>query len=237
MSEYERILDTMKGRMIRFMKMKAHFLHVLFLATGLIIGITATAVCLPARADDSRTDAYKATPESSAVEFTRLCAQPLTDAAYPHIVCDIPGCKRTDSHKHPICTVADCTETCAHAHNGVYCYAHTVGDGHAYHTCGVSGCTLAETHQHCNAFPGCTRTDSHEHCSVEGCTLTGAHEHCSVAGCTLTGSHEHCSIAGCAQIGPQSHNSCGVNGCNIMENHSHHNAGSSGHHSGHGRHH
>jgi len=32
----------------------------------------------------------------------------------------------------------------------IYC-GHTVDDGHAYHTCGVSGCTQTQAHTHTHA--------------------------------------------------------------------------------------
>ena len=47
-------------------------------------------------------------------------------------------------------------------------------------SCGVSGCTLTEVHQH-------------GLCGIDGCTKIGEHSHgiCSIAGCTQTSTHQH----------------------------------------------
>ena len=47
-------------------------------------------------------------------------------------------------------------------------------------SCGVSGCTQTEEHQH-------------GLCGIDGCTQIGEHSHgiCNIAGCTETGAHMH----------------------------------------------
>ncbi len=77
--------------------------------------------------------------------------------------CDIPDCMETEEHTHMVCDDAYCTETAPHVHNGECYYGHSAGDGHAYHSCGVDGCTIAETHRH----------ESSGHCHHSG----GRHHH------------------------------------------------------------
>ncbi len=50
-------------------------------------------------------------------------------------------------------------------------------------SCGVSGCTQTEEHQH-------------GLCGIDGCTQIGEHSHgvCNIAGCTETGAHMHPAI-------------------------------------------
>ncbi len=161
-------------------------------------------------------------------------------------VCEAEGCIRTGVHEPSLCSLPDCTAASVHTHDGVCYYAHSLDDGHAYHVCGVEGCTLAGSHTHNSCgVEGCMLAEEHVHnsCGVEGCTLADSHTHnaCGVEGCAQTGDHTHnsCGVEGCAQTGSHAHNSCGISGCNMMEPHSHHNgnSGNSGHHSRHGRHH
>ena len=99
---------------------------------------------------------------------------------HQHGLCGIDGCAQIGEHSHGVCNIAGCTETGAHMHDGEYCYAHSADDGHAYHNCGVSGCTEAESH-------------THNSCGVSGCTDMGSHTHnsCGVSGCTQVGEHSH----------------------------------------------
>ena len=178
-------------------------------------------------------------------------------------VCEVEGCKREGVHAPGLCPMPECTETLVHVHDGACCYAHSADDGHAYHVCGVEGCTLAGAHVHNSCgVEGCTLAEEHAHnsCGVEGCTLaeehthnscgvsgcaqTGEHVHggCGVSGCTQTGEHVHnsCGVSGCAQTGEHVHNSCGVSGCTQTGEHTHQNgnAGGHGHRAGrHGGHH
>ena len=52
---------------------------------------------------------------------------------HQHGLCGIDGCTQIGEHSHDICGIARCTKTSAHMHNGVYYYAHSADDGHAYH--------------------------------------------------------------------------------------------------------
>ena len=140
------------------------------------------------------------------------------------------GCMRTGVHTQALCPLPECTEAAVHVHDGTCYFAHSVDDGHAYHVCGIEGCTLAGEHTHNSCgVEGCARTDGHTHnsCGVEGCARTDGH------------THNSCGVEGCARTDGHTHNSCGVNGCNITEAHSHHNgnSGGSGHRSRHGGHH
>ncbi len=115
---------------------------------------------------------------------------------HQHGLCGIDGCAQIGEHSHGVCNIAGCTETGAHMHDGEYCYAHSADDGHAYHNCGVPGCTEMESHTHNSCgVPGCTEVESHTHnsCGVSGCTDMGSHTHnsCGVSGCTQTGEHSH----------------------------------------------
>lgn len=100
--------------------------------------------------------------------------------AHQHGLCGIEGCTLIGEHSHDRCNVAECMEAGVHMHNGEYCYPHCEDDGHAYHTCGMPGCTEAGNHVH-------------NSCGVVGCTEIGSHTHnyCGVAGCTQTGEHSH----------------------------------------------
>ena len=124
-------------------------------------------------------------------------------------------------------------------------------------SCGVSGCTQTEEHQHglCG-IDGCTQIGEHSHgvCNIAGCTETEAHMHdgeycyahsaddghayhnCGVSGCTEAESHTHnsCGVSGCTDMGSHTHNSCGVSGCTQVGEHSHGERGGGHHRSGHG---
>ena len=124
-------------------------------------------------------------------------------------------------------------------------------------SCGVSGCTQTEVHQHglCG-IDGCMQIGEHSHdiCGVAGCTETEAHVHngeycyphseddghayhnCGVLGCTEMKSHTHnsCGVSGCTEVESHTHNSCGVSGCTQTGEHSHERSGGSHHQSGHG---
>lgn len=95
-------------------------------------------------------------------------------------------------------------------------------------SCGVSGCTQTEVHQH--GF-----------CGIDGCTQIGKHSHgiCSVAGCTEIEAHvhngEYC-YPHSADDGHAYHN-CGVVGCTQTGEHSHVRDGDGHHQSGHGESH
>lgn len=124
-------------------------------------------------------------------------------------------------------------------------------------SCGVSGCTQTEVHQHglCG-IDGCTQTGEHSHgtCNIAECTEPGAHMHngeycyphsaddghayhnCGVSGCTVEAAHTHgaCGIDGCTQVGNHAHNYCGVSGCTQTGEHSHGGNGGGHHQSRHG---
>ncbi len=192
--------------------MKIRFLFTILLSVAVVAGAVIT---FDAFAANFREDPQKA--ESLKQEDTAFDTQ-------EQFVCEAKGCARTGVHEHMLCSLPDCTEVSVHVHDGSCYYAHSADDGHAYHVCGVDGCTLAGEH-------------THNSCGISGCTLAEEHAHnsCGVDGCTLADEHTHnsCGISGCAQTGEHTHNSCGVNGCNIMDSHSHHNgnSGGSGHHS------
>ena len=101
-------------------------------------------------------------------------------------------------------------------------------------SCGVSGCTETEVHQH-------------GLCGIDGCTQIGEHSHdiCGIAGCTETGTHQHNGEYCYPHSADDGHayHTCGVSGCTETGEHSHGggnesngNNGDSGghHHSGHG---
>lgn len=107
-------------------------------------------------------------------------------------------------------------------------------------SCGVSGCTQTEAHQH-------------GLCGIDGCTQIGEHSHgiCSIAGCTETGTHMHngeycyphsaddghayhtCGVSGCTEAKSHTHGACGIDGCTQTGEHSHGGNGRSHHQSGH----
>lgn len=107
-------------------------------------------------------------------------------------------------------------------------------------SCGVSGCTETEVHQH-------------GLCGIDGCTQIGEHSHgiCDIAGCTETGTHMHngeycyphsaddghayhnCGVSGCTEMGSHAHNSCGVSDCMQTGEHSHGGHGGKHNQSGH----
>lgn len=124
-------------------------------------------------------------------------------------------------------------------------------------SCGVSGCTRTEVHQHGHCgIEGCMQIGEHSHgiCGVAGCREAGTHMHngeycyphsandvhayhnCGVSGCTEVKSHTHnsCGVSGCTEMGSHTHNSCGVAGCTQIGEHSHGGNGGGHHQSGHG---
>ena len=212
-------------------------LRSLFIVLFSVAVVAGTVITLDAFAANPREDSR--IEEASEKEDTSAGKQ-------DSFVCEAEGCMRTGVHTQALCPLPECTEAAVHVHDGTCYFAHSVDDGHAYHVCGIEGCTLAGEHTHNSCgVEGCALTEEHMHnsCGVEGCTLADEHTHnsCGVEGCARTDVHTHnsCGVEGCARTDGHTHNSCGVNGCNITEAHSHHNgnSGGSGHRSRHGGHH
>ncbi len=196
-------------------------LRSLFTVLFSVAVVAGTVITLDAFAANPREDSR--IEEASEKEDTSAGKQ-------DSFVCEAEGCMRTGVHTQALCPLPECTEAAVHVHDGTCYFAHSVDDGHAYHVCGIEGCTLAGEHTHNSCgVEGCARTDGHTHnsCGVEGCARTDGH------------THNSCGVEGCARTDGHTHNSCGVNGCNITEAHSHHNgnSGGSGHRSRHGGHH
>lgn len=180
-------------------------LRSLFTVLFSVAVVAGTVITLDAFAANPREDSR--IEEASEKEDTSAGKQ-------DSFVCEAEGCMRTGVHTQALCPLPECTEAAVHVHDGTCYFAHSVDDGHAYHVCGIEGCTLAGEH-------------THNSCGVEGCARTDGH------------THNSCGVEGCARTDGHTHNSCGVNGCNITEAHSHHNgnSGGSGHRSRHGGHH
>lgn len=183
-------------------RMKLRSLFIVLFSVAVVAG---TVITLDAFAANPREDSR--IEEASEKEDTSAGKQ-------DSFVCEAEGCMRTGVHTQALCPLPECTEAAVHVHDGTCYFAHSVDDGHAYHVCGIEGCTLAGEH-------------THNSCGVEGCARTDGH------------THNSCGVEGCARTDGHTHNSCGVNGCNITEAHSHHNgnSGGSGHRSRHGGHH
>ncbi|MCI8695124.1 MAG: hypothetical protein HFH91_20935, partial [Lachnospiraceae bacterium] len=79
------------------------------------------------------------TAQESQISVSCMVPECTQTEKHQHGLCGIDGCTLTGEHSHDRCNVADCTETAPHMHNGVYCYPHTAGDGHGYHSCGLPG--------------------------------------------------------------------------------------------------
>lgn len=51
------------------------------------------------------------------------------------------------TQSYPVCTVSGCTLTDVHQHDGITCAAHSVNNGHTYHSsCSLSGCDQSGAH-------------------------------------------------------------------------------------------
>ena len=75
------------------------------------------------------------------------------------------------------CNVDGCNVTSVHLHDGVYCYGHSLGDGHDYHeVCDVEGCTESTEHEHdgVSCLPH-SSNDGHSYHHSRGC---GGHHNC-----------------------------------------------------------
>ena len=75
------------------------------------------------------------------------------------------------------CNVDGCNVTAVHEHDGVYCYGHTLWDGHDYHqVCDVEGCTEVTEHEHDGVYclPHCSN-DGHSYHDSGHC---GGHRRC-----------------------------------------------------------
>lgn len=145
-------------------------------------GATQMEVADTAQPENEKTEQaeIKGAVQSDKMTFSCGVSGCTRTEVHQHGLCGIDGCTQIGEHSHARCDIADCTETEVHMHNGEYCYPHSVDDGHAYHTCGMLGCTQVESHIHNSCgVAGCTQMESHTHnsCGVAGCTQTGEHSH------------------------------------------------------------
>lgn len=108
-------------------------------------------------------------------------------------------------------------------------------------SCGVSGCTQTEVHQHglCG-IDGCMQIGEHSHgrCDVAECTEVEAHmhngEYCYPHSADDGHAYHNCGVSGCTKVESHTHNSCGVSGCTQIGEHSHGGNDGGHHQSGHG---